>query len=102
MLWVAHRSCAEDALEAGYDACAFPAMGRGRTLLSGREVERAEAGVRALVCERMHDAVDGRLVKVLHEELHAVAGVDDERVREVAHILPAAGGGEDLERGDGL
>ena len=67
-----------------------------------REVERPPARVPALVRRRLHDAVDRRLVEAPREELHAVAGVHDERIRYVLDIAPDAVRGEDLERGDGL
>ena len=67
-----------------------------------REVENPEAGLPTLGRWRLDDAVDGRAVEAAREELHAVAGVDDERVGEVLDVLPAVGGGEDLEGGDGL
>ena len=46
--------------------------------------------------------MDRRLVEPAREELERVAGVEDERVGDVAHPAPAAVGGEDLQRGDGL
>ena len=56
----------------------------------------------ALVRGRLHDAVDGGLVEAPGEELERVPGVDDERVGHVPDPAPAAVGGEDLQRGDGL
>ena len=67
-----------------------------------REVEDAETGVAPLVRRRLHDAVDRRLVVSAREELERVAGVEDERVGNVAHPAPAAVGREDLESGDRL
>ena len=46
--------------------------------------------------------MDSRLVVPAREELHAVTGVDDKRVRDVLDEAPDAIGGEDLECGDGL
>ena len=46
--------------------------------------------------------MDSRLVVPTGEELHAVTGIDNQRVRDVLHEPPDAVGREDLERGDRL
>ena len=71
-------------------------------IIGHRKVERPHARVPALVRRRLHDTVDRRLVEAPREELHAVASVHDERVRNVLDVAPDAVRGEDLERGDGL
>ena len=71
-------------------------------IIAHSEVKRPHARTPALVAWRLHDAVDRRLVEPPREELERVARVEDERVGDVAHPAPAAVGGEDLQRGDGL
>ena len=67
-----------------------------------REIERADAGMTALVRRGLHDAVNRRFVEATREEFHAIARVDDERVRDVLDEAPHTVRGENLERGHGL
>ena len=67
-----------------------------------REIERADAGMAALVRRGLHDTVDRRFVEAPGEEFHAIARVDHEGVRDMLHKAPYTIWGEDLECGHGL
>lgn len=61
------------------------------------EVYDAQSLVVVLVSRWLHNAVNGRLVVATGQELHHVAGVDDQTVLDVTDPSPFAVGGEHLE-----